>query len=219
MSGFSPPPGPSGATEGSSSREPRTTEPAADARETAGPRSMLRTGKGVAVAAWVAIGAGLALLVGVSWSAALSWSDRNLAEAELGETGDLHPMQVVPGMCLDSVGDDSSVVDAAVVACDDPHLAEVFTAARFELFAYPGDEQMIADSLEMCGTRLDELLPEDSSWVAWAPSEASWERGDRVALCIAVFDEPRDEPLSPAGIEALQEDEQDDEPARDSQDA
>ncbi|MFW7415452.1 septum formation family protein [Demequina sp. SO4-18] len=220
MSDFTPPPGPSDAPEHQvrqgAARASSTAAPAtAEEREATRPRSMLRSGKGIAIAAWVAIGAGVALLVGISWSAALAWSDRGLAEAEIGETGDLHAMQIVPGMCLDEVGDDGSVVDATVVACDEPHRGEVFTSARFELFAYPGDDQMTADALDMCGTRLDGLLPEGASWVAWAPSEASWERGDRVALCIAVFDEPREEPLSPAGIDAVE----DDEPVRDGQEA
>ncbi|WP_062137587.1 septum formation family protein [Demequina aestuarii] len=214
MSGdFAPPPGPSHAPEPTS---PRGGAPAsADAQGSPRPRSLLRSGKGVAVAAWIAIGAGLALLVGISWSAALAWSDRELTAAEIGATGDLHPLQMVPGMCLDGVGDDGAVGGAAVVPCDAPHGAEVFTSVTFSVARFPGHDQIEAEALTLCGDRIDGLVPEGSSWVAWAPSESSWARGDRVALCIAVFDSPRDEPLSPAGIDAVDVDE----PVNDGQDA
>ncbi|MFN3866641.1 MAG: septum formation family protein [Demequina sp.] len=207
MSGnFAPPPGP----QGPSDRQAPRVAPAApaDARAAEPARSMLRSGRGVALAAWVAIGAGVALLIGISWSAALAWSDRGVAAAELGETGDLHPLQVVPGMCLEDLADDGVVGAATVVPCDQPHRAEVFTSTVFALAKYPGDDALTAEALEVCRDRIEGLLPEGSTWVAWAPSESSWARGDRVALCIAVFDSPRDEPLSPAGINATKDDAQ-----------
>ncbi|MDN4480399.1 septum formation family protein [Demequina muriae] len=212
-SDFAPPPGPGRAPEPTSSRG--SASGSADAPDSPRRRSLLRSGGGVALAAWIAIGAGLALLVGISWSAALAWSDRELATADIGATGDLHPLQLVPGMCLDGVGDDGAVGDAAVVPCDAPHRAEVFTSVMFSVAKFPGEDEIGAESLELCGDRIEGLLPDGSSWVAWAPSEASWARGDRVALCIAVFDSPREEPLSPAGIDAAEGDE----PVNDGQDA
>lgn len=164
-----------------------------------GPTNMLRSGRRMALAAWVAIIAGVVLLVGIAWSAALALTDQTLNYAELGDTGTMHAAQLVPGMCLTDVGSDGEVHDVEVVACDQPHGAEIFTQKHFDLAKYPGDDEVHNQALEHCGDRIAEELPHDAWWVTWVPSAQSWSRGDRVALCIAVFEEPLSEPLSPHG--------------------
>lgn len=129
--------------------------------------------------------------------------DDTLSHAKVGETGSLSAVQVVPGMCLTDVGSDGSVQDTEVVPCDQPHRAEIFTQMQFALAKHPGAQEVTAQALEFCSDRMGGLLPEDASWVAWTPSEQSWARGDRVALCIAVFDEPKSQPLSPRGIDGI----------------
>ncbi len=167
-----------------------------------GQHTAVRSSGAVRITAWVAIAAGVALLIGMSWSAALAYSDRAAEPAAVTETGDLDPLAVVPGMCLEDVGDDGPVGGTSVVPCDEPHKAEVFTSFVYTAAKYPGDSDTIDEALSTCATRLEGLLPQDASWVAWAPSEASWARGDRTAMCVAVFEEPLSEPLSPAGIKA-----------------
>ena len=167
------------------------------------PRSVLRSGPRVAVVAWIAIIAGVMLLVGIAWSATLAVADDTLNFATLGETGQMSAAQIVPGMCLDDVGNDGNVQDTRVVRCDERHRGEVFTQLNFDLAKYPGVGEVTDQALEFCSDRLTGLLPEEASWVAWTPSEQSWSRGDRAALCIAVFDEPQSEPLSPRGIEGI----------------
>lgn len=186
---------------GSSGTRPSGTRPSG------APRTMFQAGPRVAMAAWIAIAAGVALLIGISWSAALAWSDDTLSFAKVGDTGPMSAAQVVQGMCLASVGGDGSVHDVEVVRCDEPHRAEIFTKKTFELAKYPGTDHVTSQALDYCTDRLTGLLPEGSSWVAWTPSEQSWSRGDRTALCIAVFDEPKSEPLSPAGIKGIGADE------------
>ncbi|WP_297084779.1 septum formation family protein [uncultured Demequina sp.] len=151
----------------------------------------------MALAAWVAIAAGVALLIGISWSVALDATGRGLDPAAPETVGDLHAMQVVPGMCLESVGDDGAVGGTTVVECTAEHRAEVITSLVFEEARYPGDEEVALRSREHCGSRLDSLGPSGSAWVAWVPTAQSWQRGDKVALCVLVLDAPVTERIGP----------------------
>lgn len=169
-----------------------------------GPANMLRSGRRMALAAWIAIIAGVLLLVGIVWSAALALADETLNYAELGDTGTMHAAQLVPGMCLSDVGDDGEVHEVEVVTCDQPHRAEIFTQKLFDLAKHPGDREVRDQALAHCSDRLADQLPNEASWVTWIPSSQSWARGDRVALCIAVFDEPLSEPLSPHGQRGIE---------------
>lgn len=171
------------------------------------PQNMFQAGRRLALAAWIAIAAGVALLVGIGWSAALALSDETLSYAQLGDTGPMNAANVVPGMCLTETGADGNVNDVDVVACNEPHRAEIFTQMNFDLAKYPGRDEVNSQALDYCGDRIADLLPEGASWVTWTPSQQSWSRGDRVALCIAVFDEPLSEPLSPNGIKGIGGDE------------
>lgn len=207
---FAPPGGsPSAGGPGDNRPDARASSPSSTSRSGAqwdangSSPNMFQAGRRVAFAAWVAIVAGVVLLVGIGWSAALALGDDTLSYAELGETGAVNAVQVVPGMCLTGVDSDGAVQGTEVVRCDEPHGAEVFTQMTFDLAKHPGADQVTEQALEFCGDRLGGLLPESATWVAWTPSEQSWARGDRVALCIAVFDEPLSEPLSPNGLRGI----------------
>ena len=160
-------------------------------------------GGGVTIAAWIAIAAGVAILVGVSWAAALGWSAGTLSAAQVGDTGTLAATAIVPGMCLEQTGDDGGVREATVVPCDQAHRAEVLASEELALARLPAPEDLAAQALGLCGDRLEGLLPDDASWVAWTPSPDSWARGDRTVLCIATFAAPLDEPLSHSGRDGL----------------
>ena len=170
---------------------------------------MRRAGRGMMIAAWVAIAAGVALLIGISWSVALDAQSRGLEPAEAGATGDLHAMQVVPGMCLEDISADGAVSDAAIVDCDDPHRGEVITALGFSELRFPGDDEEAQRTIEHCSTRMPDL-GSGASWVAWVPSADSWHRGDRTGLCIATWDSAREGRVGPDRART-------DEPARESE--
>jgi len=194
--GFVPPSGP---PESEPSASPRASAAATTAQTgaTAGRTSAFKAGRGMALAAWVAIAAGVALLIGVSWSVALDATARGLEPASPETTGDLHAMQVVPGMCLDAVGSDGAVGGTTVVQCTDFHRAEVITSLTFDEARYPGDGAVAQRTLDHCSTRLDDVGPSGSSWVAWVPTAQSWQRGDKVALCVLVMKAPVNERIGP----------------------
>lgn len=208
MTGDFVPPGRQPSEDGSSSKPDAPAPFSAPGRgpvvgPVAPPPNMLRSGRRLAVAAWIAIVAGVLLLVGIVWSATLALADDTLNFATVGDTGTMHAAQLVPGMCLTEVGADGEVQEVEVVPCDEPHRAEVFTQKSFDLAKHPGEQEVRDQALQYCGERIVGDLPETASWVAWIPSAQSWSRGDRTALCIAVFDEPLSEPLSPHGIRGL----------------
>lgn len=156
-----------------------------------GPATTLRrSGPGMQIAAWVAIAAGVALLIGISWSVALDAQGQGLEPADVDATGDLHAMQVVSGMCLESMGADGSITEATVVGCDEPHRGEVISQKLYGEARFPGDAALADEAVEFCEPRLEGVGPEGSTWVAWVPTEDSWHRGDATSLCILVL--PRD---------------------------
>ena len=204
MSGGFTPPGQAGASHPGQAEPPHHSAPhgpgtgptGRPAPGQPGTTTVRKAGRGMAIAAWVAIAAGVALLIGISWSVALDAQSRGLEPAEADATGDLHTMQVVPGMCLESIGDDGAVGQTSVVDCSQPHRAEVITALGFDELRFPGDQDVAQRTLDHCSTRMTDLGP-GSAWVAWVPSEDSWHRGDRTALCIATWDQPQEGRVGP----------------------
>ncbi|GIG54011.1 septum formation family protein [Demequina activiva] len=195
---FTPPGGPQAQGPAWSPPTPPPASHAADERSarTSSTTSVRKAGRGMMLAAWIAIAAGVALLIGISWSVALDVQGGSLEPAAASETGDLHAMQVVPGMCLERIGEDGSVSDATVVDCDEPHTGEVITALGFSELRFPGDADVAQRTRDHCATRMPDL-GDGSSWVAWVPTAESWQRGDTVALCIATWEAPREGRVGP----------------------
>lgn len=156
-----------------------------------------KAGRGMTIAAWTGIAAGVALLGGIAWSVTLSVQDNALAPADARATGDFAAMSVVPGMCLETLGEDGAVGGATVVDCDKAHVAEVISEVLYAEARFPGDDEISQRSLEACATRMDGIGPEGSTWTAWVPSAQSWDRGDKVALCILVLDGPQEGRVGP----------------------
>jgi hypothetical protein len=88
---------------------------------------------------------------------------------------------------LDPGAGDVSRLDT--VDCSEPHDFEAFARVTLDGAEYPGDFEVVFAALERC---LDEFEPyvgtpvEFSEYLAdaFVPTEASWENGDREALCI-----------------------------------
>jgi len=145
-----------------------------------------RRGRGLALAgvllgalttlAWVAL---VAVLVG---SAA---AQRPLA-GDVAAPVDAHAVQLVPGSCLADVPDDGPVDRVRVVPCADAHAAQVVSSYAFEPGAgWPGAAEASARVEASCDLTAAER-EQGTRMLAWAPSEASWARGDRTGLCVAV---------------------------------
>ncbi|WP_084038946.1 septum formation family protein [Demequina sp. NBRC 110053] len=193
--GFTAPDGPDRRSDAAASAAPAGDTSVADhsaprrQRPPGATTTARKAGPAMAIAAWTGIAAGVALLIGISWSVALDWQGTSLEPAEPGATGDLPATSLVPGMCLETVGDDGSVGKASVVDCEQPHEGEVISEIDFAEARFPGDQAIAERSLGACATRMDGVGPDGSSWVAWVPTEDSWHRDDKRALCILVLDE------------------------------
>ncbi|MGC4174189.1 septum formation family protein [Demequina sp.] len=182
MSDFAPPPAPDGTPAGSVKRADFRAAPPAP-RRSRFPR-------------WLTVLLGLAgavIVVAVAAQITLTVRNGNLSPAEPGATGRLHSAQVVSGMCIASLGDGAGPV--TVVDCDEPHSAEVVSSYSAQGDEWPGADEIASTVLQYCASQLmpgGELAhaAEGRDWVAWVPSQATWEHGDRAGLCIVTAAEP-----------------------------
>ncbi|WP_084128580.1 septum formation family protein [Demequina sp. NBRC 110055] len=144
------------------------------------------------------MGSAAAIVGGLAWSLGLTVADAQAAPADPDTTGELHALEVVDGMCLESLGADGAVAGATVVECRDPHRAEVVATMTYPLEVYPGAQAVTSQALDFCSGRVRGLIPASGSWVAWTPSEDSWVRGDRTALCLVISPEDTQRSVVPA---------------------
>jgi hypothetical protein len=145
-----------------------------------------RRGRGLAVAG-VVLGA-LATLAWVPLIAVLVGSAlaQRPLPADVAEPVDAHAVQLVPGSCLADVPADGQVDRVRVVPCADPHAAQVVSSYAFEPdAAWPGSAEASARVEASCDLTAAER-EQGTRMLAWAPTEASWARGDRTGLCVAV---------------------------------
>lgn len=179
---FTPPPGPGSLPPGPPAQP--SPVPASGVGRSGGspPPVPPRRGAALTTAAWLSVIAGVAIMVGVVWSVAMATIDRGLEPADADHLGSLNAMQVVAGMCLADVGTDGPVGEVEVVRCDGPHAGEVVTTMTLPVAQFPGDAEVAEQAADHCGSRLEQ------PWVAWAPTQESWDRGDRTVQCIAVAD-------------------------------
>lgn len=145
-----------------------------------------RRGRGLAVAgvvlgalgtlAWVPL---IAVLVGSALAS-------RALPPDVAEPVDAHAVQLVPGSCLAEVPDDGPVDRVRVVPCADPHAAQVLSSYAFGPDAgWPGAAEASARVEASCELTAAER-DQGTRMLAWAPTEASWARGDRTGLCVAV---------------------------------
>lgn len=141
-------------------------------------------GRGLAIAgiavgtvtAVVAIAIGAVVVTAVLGSRPLS--------ADVAAPRDAHARQLVTGNCLDPLPDDGEIDTVRVVPCADPHAAKVISQYAFEPDAvWPG--QAAAD--RRVATACEVSVAETEAGLApltWAPTEQSWDDGDRTGLCL-----------------------------------
>lgn len=74
-----------------------------------------------------------------------------------------------------------------VVACDQPHAAEVFFAEELgdDDAPYPGDEVLAEDTRARCDETYEEYLGVALDYSFWYPQQSAWNDGERQVLCIA----------------------------------
>ncbi|WP_159449689.1 septum formation family protein [Demequina sp. NBRC 110057] len=199
--GFAPPPLPDVPAPGSaapvaSGPAPVSPQPASTGPSSPGPvppargrRDRPGVSRGVR---WTLLAGAVAIVVGLAWALVLIVADTQAAPADADATGTLHAVQVVEGMCLESLDGDGTVADATVVDCSEPHAGEVVATVELPLEVYPGEEAVTERALETCTDRVG-AVARNAEWVAWIPSSDSWTRGDRTVTCIVTStDEMRD---------------------------
>lgn len=198
---FAPPPAP----RADGTPAPVTPPPDSAAGHDPAPRRTPGTPKGrdarTRVPGWVRVFlvvAAAAIVAGLAWSLAIAIADAQAAPADPKATGPLHALQVVEGMCLESLGQDGTVADAEVVRCREPHRAEVIATMTYPLEVFPGEESLREQGLDFCADRVRGMIPANGAWVAWLPSSDSWTRGDRTALCLVTSEEPTEGSVIPA---------------------
>ncbi|GAA1719493.1 hypothetical protein GCM10009809_14120 [Isoptericola hypogeus] len=110
--------------------------------------------------------------------------------ADVTEPREVNAVQLVLGSCVADLPADGPVGRVLVVPCTDRHEAQVVGRSDAEPGAvWPGADDAAAGSARTCGPAL--LGPEGREeadalrFVVWAPTEASWEAGDRAGLCLA----------------------------------
>lgn len=92
--------------------------------------------------------------------------------------------QLDVGHCIAELPEDGPVGRLRVVPCGDPHEAEVVGAVEVRGSSWPGQAQVERDVTRAC-TLDDAWLAEGFRPVVWSPSQASWQQGDRLGLCLA----------------------------------
>ncbi|WNB85466.1 DUF4190 domain-containing protein [Cellulomonas sp. ATA003] len=142
------------------------------------------TGRGLAVAG-VVIGAvwTVAQVVVVTSLVVSHLATRPLPEVDGPQSA--HVAQVATGHCLSELPADGDVGPVEVVPCDQPHAAQVISEYRFADDAvWPGQDG--AHRLVAGGCRLSRPEVDAGAEVStWAPTQSSWEDGDRTGLCLA----------------------------------
>lgn len=103
------------------------------------------------------------------------------------------PEDLVVGDCYDPIddADDGALIAAIIVACEDPHLHEVFGLIELpgtETAPYPGDSAIEDDSITECDAAFEDYVgtPLDDSrysYVYYTPSDETWADGDRALMC------------------------------------
>jgi len=118
-------------------------------------------------------------------------------EAMIAEPQEVHPLQLVLGSCVKSIPEDGEVSEVLAVPCDASHAAQVVGRTDFaDAAVWPGRDAVDKRVALVCGTKQlgpvarTSAVADSVRYVVWGPSEASWDDGDRVGLCLATTAEP-----------------------------
>lgn len=167
-----------------------------------GPRDGQRRGRGMAwaslviVALWL-VGSVIALVVVVASIPA----DRD-DDGEVTSGGEVFAEDLQLGDCLAEAFDeyDEDVYTVTVVPCDEPHNGEVFHETQLDDATFPGEDEVFARADDVCfeafepwvGTSYDDSFLD---FTYYAPSEDSWDYGDRLITCVVISPDDVDESL------------------------
>lgn len=104
------------------------------------------------------------------------------------------PIDLALGDCYDPINDENTdvLLAAAMRSCDEAHLHEVFGLVLLKdpLGApFPNDRDIEDASLDLCDTAYERYVGisvDDSKYgyLYYTPSEATWEDGDRLVVCV-----------------------------------
>jgi hypothetical protein len=145
-------------------------------------------GRGLAIAgAVLGVVGTVGLVVGVTVAVLTVMASRTLP-ADVPAAREARAQQLVTGNCVLSVPEDGPVDSVRVVPCAEPHEAQVVTEFTFAPGAvWPGQQSADARVARACVLDAEEVAAGVRT-VTWSPTERSWADGDRVGLCLAVYD-------------------------------
>lgn len=108
-------------------------------------------------------------------------------------------VQLVTGNCLPELPEHGDVRSVRVVPCTEEHRVQVWSQFAFaENAIWPGQDA--ADARVAASCQLPAELSGSGVYaVTWAPTAASWQRGDRTGLCLVVLPEATTESLFAPG--------------------
>jgi len=99
-------------------------------------------------------------------------------------------LDLAVGDCMPYLESDEAPYEVPVVPCDQQHAEEVYYLVPFSGDAYPGEEQVTAQSEEACIAQFETFvgIPYENStldYYFYYPTEDSWTNdNDRVATCV-----------------------------------
>lgn len=141
-------------------------------------------GRGLAVAGVVLGTIGTLVVAGLVAVAVNGFLGTRPLPPDVTDARDAHARQLVTGNCLDPLPDDGEVDEVRVVPCADPHAAQVISQYEFGSDAvWPGQaaaDRRVATACQVSAAETEAGLTP----VTWAPTEQSWEDGDRTGLCL-----------------------------------
>lgn len=98
------------------------------------------------------------------------------------------------GDCLEKIPD-GEFTELPVVPCDTEHRGEIFAETTLPDGDFPGDKQVAEEGQTFCKDEFERFvgMPFDDSklyYVAFYPTESSWEQKDRLIQCVLEADKP-----------------------------
>jgi Septum formation len=133
------------------------------------------------------------LLAVVTLAGCSSGPERDPETGELLEAGDVDVFELRVGDCLSGFADDAQVSTIHAVPCGEEHTDEIYAEVPIPDGdgdgEYPGDDAIVELANTGCYDRFAEFIGlswEDSEldFGFLAPTEQSWEEGDRQVLCL-----------------------------------
>lgn len=131
-----------------------------------------------------------AVLAAVVLAGCSSGPERDEETGELLEAGEIDVFELQVGDCLAGFDEQAEISTVRVVPCSEEHTDELFAAAAVSEVGdeYPGNDAIAEEANAKCYEEFEAFvgLPWEDSELDFgflAPTEASWNDGDREILC------------------------------------